>query len=162
MISLNFNIFRPVSCDEIPGCSASLEERRERKSDVENSEDERRRTKIGSLKKKALNASSKLTCSLKRRGKRKVDYRFPSVPIEDVRDAKEEKAVRAFRKELILKNLLPERHDDYHTMLRLVAVHEVREMIKTFIFYSSHLVLFYGLLVKSLKLRREMKKIASV
>lgn len=87
---------------------------------MENSEDERRRTKIGSLKKKALNASSKLTCSLKKRGKRKVDYRFPSVPIEDVRDAEEEKAVLAFRQELLSKELLPDRHDDYHTMLRLV------------------------------------------
>jgi hypothetical protein len=39
----------------------TVDERKERKSDVENSEDERRRLSIGSLKKKALNASNKLT-----------------------------------------------------------------------------------------------------
>lgn len=56
----------------------SFDERKERRSDVENSEDERRRLSIGSLKKKALNASSKLTHSLKKRGKRKVEHRAPS------------------------------------------------------------------------------------
>ncbi|KAK1272967.1 hypothetical protein QJS04_geneDACA007882 [Acorus gramineus] len=98
----------------------SLEERRDRKSDVENSEDERRRTRIGSFRKKALNASTKITHSLKKRGKRKVDCRFPSVSIEDIRDAEEERAVNAFRQELIVRDLLPARHDDYHTMLRFL------------------------------------------
>uniref|UniRef100_A0A1D1XLR8 Sec14 cytosolic factor n=1 Tax=Anthurium amnicola TaxID=1678845 RepID=A0A1D1XLR8_9ARAE len=105
---------------EVPEGPICLDERRERRSDVENSEDERRRTKIGSLKKKALNASSKFTHSLKKRWKRKVDYRTPSVSIEDVRDAEEERAVYAFRQELIGMDLLPDRHDDYHTMLRFL------------------------------------------
>ncbi|KAG1363812.1 phosphatidylinositol/phosphatidylcholine transfer protein SFH13 [Cocos nucifera] len=100
----------PVSCDE----------RKERRSDVEGSEDERRRTKIGSLKKKALNASTKFTHSLKKRGKRKVYFRVPSVAIEDIRDAEEERTVYAFRQELIAKDLLPDRHDDYHTLLRFL------------------------------------------
>ena len=96
------------------------DERKERRSDVDYSEDERRRTKIGALKKKAINASNKFTHSLKKRGKRKIDYRFPSISIEDVRDEEEERAVNAFRQELFTKNLLPVRHDDYHTLLRLV------------------------------------------
>lgn len=96
------------------------DERKERRSDVDNSEDERRRTKIGTLKKKAINASNKFTHSLKKRGKRKIDYRFPFVSIEDVRDEAEERAVNVFRQELYTKDSLPVRHDDYHTLLRLV------------------------------------------
>ncbi|KAG0490402.1 hypothetical protein HPP92_007265 [Vanilla planifolia] len=98
----------------------SQDERRDWRSDAENSKHERRRTRIGSLKKKALNASTKFTHSLKRRGNRKVDFRHPSISIEDVRDAEEERAVYAFRQELIDKDLLPDKHDDYHTLLRFL------------------------------------------
>lgn len=97
------------------------DENRERKSDFENSEDERRRSKIGNLKKKAISASNKFTHSLKKRGKRKIDYRVPPVSIEDVRDAKEESAVCELRQKLIDRDLLPSRHDDYHTLLRSVV-----------------------------------------
>lgn len=96
------------------------DEIRERRSDFENSEDERRRSKIGNLKKKAISASNKFTHSLKKRGKRKIDYRVPPVSIEDVRDAKEESAVLEFRQALLDRDLLPPRHDDYHTLLRSV------------------------------------------
>jgi len=96
----------------------SHEESRERRSDVENSEDERRWSRIGTLKKKAMSASSRFTHSLKKRGKRKIDYRVPSVSIEDVRDAGEETAVHELRQKLVERGSLPPRHDEYHTLLR--------------------------------------------
>ncbi|XP_073025443.1 phosphatidylinositol/phosphatidylcholine transfer protein SFH13-like isoform X2 [Primulina eburnea] len=99
-------------------------EQRERKSDYENSEDERRRSKIGALKKKAIHASNKLTHSLKKRGKRKVDFRVPSISIEDVRDAKEDSAVCDLRQKLLDRDLLPVRHDDYHTLLRFLKARD--------------------------------------
>lgn len=102
----------------------TFDEIRERRLDFEISEDERRRSKIGSLRKKAINASNKFTHSLKKRGKRKVDYRVPSVSIEDIRDASEEKSVHELRQKLLDKDLLPERHDDYHTLLRFLKARD--------------------------------------
>ncbi|KZV36239.1 hypothetical protein F511_14257 [Dorcoceras hygrometricum] len=89
-------------------------------SDYENSEDERRISKIGSLKKKAINASNKLSHSLKKRGKRKVDFSASSVTIEDVRDAREERTVCELRQNLLDRDLLSVRHDDYYTLLRFL------------------------------------------
>ncbi|XP_022139384.1 phosphatidylinositol/phosphatidylcholine transfer protein SFH13 isoform X2 [Momordica charantia] len=103
---------------EGPGTSDEIRE------SFENSEDERRLFKIGNLKKKAINASNKFTHSLKKRGKRKIDYRVPSVSIEDVRDAKEESAVLELRQKLRERNLLPFRLDDYHTLLRFLKARE--------------------------------------
>ncbi|ONM02678.1 phosphatidylinositol/phosphatidylcholine transfer protein SFH6 isoform X1 [Zea mays] len=80
-----------------------------------NSEDERRRRKIGSLRRKAIHA-------LKKRGRRRVDFRFPpaAISIEDVRDAEEERAVASFRDRLAAHGFLPDKHDDYHMMLRFL------------------------------------------
>ncbi|KAL2924954.1 Phosphatidylinositol/phosphatidylcholine transfer protein SFH9 [Bienertia sinuspersici] len=80
------------------------EEERSRKSEIEVSEDEPiRRTRIMSLKKKAVNASIKLAHGLKKRGKRIADCKFVAIAIDDVRDEKEEEAVNAFRQILVKK-----------------------------------------------------------
>lgn len=94
------------------------DETRERRSDFENSEDDRRISKMESFKKKAIYASSKFAHSFKKRGKRKVDFRVTSVSIEDIRDPKEESAVAELRQKLLDRDLLPVQHDDYHTLLR--------------------------------------------
>ncbi|XP_031269135.1 phosphatidylinositol/phosphatidylcholine transfer protein SFH8-like [Pistacia vera] len=97
---------------------SSNDERRERKSDFENSEDDRK-SRMGNLKKKALKASSKFKPNFKKKNRRKSDDRI-FVSIEDVRNVEELQAVDAFRQVLVSDDLLPPRHDDYHMLLRFL------------------------------------------
>ncbi|CAL0305916.1 unnamed protein product [Lupinus luteus] len=101
------------------------DEKRERKSDIDNSEDENSRSRrimkgkgIGSLKKKALNASSRFKHSLQ--NKTLKNTRVTSVSIQDVRDLHELQAVDSFRQSLIMDELLPQPYDHYHIMLRFL------------------------------------------
>ncbi|MED6214694.1 hypothetical protein PIB30_105743, partial [Stylosanthes scabra] len=66
--------------------------------------------RVGSLKKKLRNSFS-------RKGRRSSS-KVMSLEIEDVRDAGEAKIVDEFRQTLILEELLPTKHDDYHMLLR--------------------------------------------
>ncbi|CAK9168482.1 unnamed protein product [Ilex paraguariensis] len=103
----------------MPGDVYSIQEDESAKrSDIVTYEDEKRRTRIRSLKKKAMNASTRVTHTLRKRNKRVAHGLFASISIEDFRDDEEVEAVNAFREALIDKNLLPARHDDYHKMLR--------------------------------------------
>ncbi|GMN50320.1 hypothetical protein TIFTF001_019480 [Ficus carica] len=115
------------------------EDEKSRTFEIETSEDERRRSRGRSLKKKTVNASLKLTQSLRKRGKKVANCRYTSISIEDVRDAEEEAAVNSFREALLAKYLLPARFDDYHTMLRFLrarkfdidkTIHMWEEMLK--------------------------------
>ncbi|KAK2990424.1 hypothetical protein RJ640_011172 [Escallonia rubra] len=86
-------------------------------SDVEHYDDEKK-TKIGSLKKAAISASNRFRHSFTKMGKR--TSRVMSVEMEDVHDAEEIQFVDALRQALILEELLPSKHDDYHMMLRFL------------------------------------------
>jgi hypothetical protein len=134
--------------------SGSNDERR----DADNSEDEPKHRRMRSLRKKALHASTRLTHSLKKRGKRKVDCRVPRIAIEDVRDAEEEQAVSAFREVLFARGLLPERHDDYHMMLRLVLSDgnsaRIGSVFTCRMQVGDLLVLMYRLVCRFLKARK--------
>ncbi|GFP96113.1 phosphatidylinositol/phosphatidylcholine transfer protein sfh9 [Phtheirospermum japonicum] len=103
------------------------------------SEDERRRRRMRSLRRKATNGSTRMSRTFKKCSGRVMHCQFASIFVEEFLDKEEEKSVNLFRQVLIERDLLPARHDDYHTMLRYLkarkfdlekAVHMWAEMLK--------------------------------
>ncbi|CAI8609090.1 unnamed protein product [Vicia faba] len=68
--------------------------------------------RVGSLKKKLRDSLTRMS--------RRSSSKVMSVEIEDIRDADDLKAVDEFRQALVLDELLPEKHDDYHMLLRFL------------------------------------------
>ncbi|GFQ04552.1 phosphatidylinositol/phosphatidylcholine transfer protein sfh9 [Phtheirospermum japonicum] len=94
------------------------EDERGKRSDHETMfEDEKRRRRMRSLRKKAMSPSNKITHSLRRNSKRVAHCQFGSMFTEEIVDEEEVKAVNAFRQDLTERDLLPARYDDYHTLL---------------------------------------------
>ncbi|XP_041996336.1 phosphatidylinositol/phosphatidylcholine transfer protein SFH12-like [Salvia splendens] len=87
------------------------------KVDADNLDDDKK-TRIGSFKKAAITASNKFRDSISRKGRR--SSRVMSVVLEDEHDAEEAQSVDAFRQALILEELLPAKHDDFHMLLRFL------------------------------------------
>ncbi|KAG4936385.1 hypothetical protein JHK84_050505 [Glycine max] len=73
------------------------EDERGRCFEPETSEDEWRKSRTRSLRRKAITTSTRLAYSLRKRNTRVANSDFASIFIEDVRDANEEKAVNSFR-----------------------------------------------------------------
>uniref|UniRef100_A0A7N0ZTK8 CRAL-TRIO domain-containing protein n=1 Tax=Kalanchoe fedtschenkoi TaxID=63787 RepID=A0A7N0ZTK8_KALFE len=104
-----------AACETVAG---SVERHMRPGSDVETSEDERKARL--SLKQKAINASYRFRNSLSRSRRGRRHSRVMSVSIVDEHDVEELKAVDSLRQALILEELLPKKHDDYHMMLRFL------------------------------------------
>lgn len=85
------------------------------------SEDEKRRRRMRSLRKKAMNPSTRTMRELRKRGQRKVHCLFASVCNEEFLDKEEEIVINAFRRALVERDMLLPHYDDYHTMLRWLS-----------------------------------------
>ncbi|KAI4999952.1 hypothetical protein ZWY2020_004541 [Hordeum vulgare] len=110
----------PVDRSARPGAgfegSTHDDEKEENKSDEDNSEGDNK-AKKGSFKKRAISAGNKFRHSLMRKSKKKSGN---ITSIQDIRDVQELETVERFRQCLLDGGLLPERHDDYYTMLRFL------------------------------------------
>lgn len=83
--------------------------------------------KLGAFR--AIITTSKFRNSLKKRRSNSLTrVTSLALPIVDIRDDKDQKAVEELRKELFDKNLLPPQHDDYHALLRSVPYRSVLSM----------------------------------
>ncbi|KAL1565729.1 phosphatidylinositol/phosphatidylcholine transfer protein SFH9-like isoform X2 [Salvia divinorum] len=89
------------------------------------SEDERRRRRMRSLRKKAMNPATRTARELSQRGQRKVHCLFAAVCNEEFLDEEEEVVVNAFRQALVERDLLLAHYDDYHTMLRFLKARKL-------------------------------------
>ncbi|PWA38908.1 CRAL-TRIO domain-containing protein [Artemisia annua] len=89
------------------------------KIDLENS-DEEKKARRNSLKHRAINASAKFRTSFAKKSRR--NSKVMSVVVEDEHDAEDLKAVEALRQALIPEDLQPAKHDDFHTLLRLLML----------------------------------------
>lgn len=101
--------------------AAAVESHNVHKSDEEDSEDEKHRTRMQCLKKKALDASAKFRHSFRRVKRSSKVSSSSAVPtILDERKPEHVQAVDSFRQILLLEELLPSKYDDYHMMLRFL------------------------------------------
>ncbi|KAI9124041.1 hypothetical protein K1719_005341 [Acacia pycnantha] len=85
--------------------------------ELDKAEDERRK-KYGTIKKAALNASSRVKSSLTKKGRK--NSRVVSVGSENELNLEELQAVDAFRQALILDDLFLVKHDNHQMMLRFL------------------------------------------
>ncbi|KAL0417460.1 UNVERIFIED_CONTAM: Phosphatidylinositol/phosphatidylcholine transfer protein SFH9 [Sesamum radiatum] len=83
-------------------------------------EDEKRKRRMRSLRRKAMNGPTSSTHDPNKPSRQVLPCRFVSISTEEFLDEDKEKAVTAFRKVLIERDLLPAPHDDYHNMLRFL------------------------------------------
>lgn len=83
-------------------------------------------------------ASSKFRNTLKRRRSGSISRsRILSLPVEDVRDERDQRGVEELRRVLLAQDLLPPQHDDYHVLLRWVLCSFLRTA------YSASVSSFY-------------------
>ncbi|XP_051113178.1 phosphatidylinositol/phosphatidylcholine transfer protein SFH9 isoform X2 [Andrographis paniculata] len=83
------------------------------------SEDEKRRRRLRSLRRRGMTGPTSTTHNVRNRSRPMSNCKFASISME-IPNKKEEKAVEAFRQVLIDRDMLPARHDDYHTLLRFL------------------------------------------